>query len=141
MAHESCNTFRPPRIPEPEYSPVEYRGLYIDHLGPFSVESAQQAVGSGTHPGSRGLLNGPDSEVLRGFSEANTIAPSEDGWVPFVRSPAGQATSYQPSCGIDARVEIHPPTHVPGRGKYGLYCIGERGEEVAPSNGEMNRAE
>ena len=120
---------------------MEYRGFPIDPRGPFSVESARQGAGSVTHPGSRGLLkNGPDSGQLRGFSEANTIAHFEDGWVPVVRAPAGQAISYQPG-GIDARVEIYPPTHVHGRGKYGFYCIGERGEEVALSNGEMNRAE
>lgn len=145
MAPASYDNLRPPCIPELEYSPLEYRRLY---LGAFLVESAPLAVGSGTHSGSGmhprwgGLLNGPDSEQLRGFSESNTIGPSEDVSVPFVHPFAGQATSYQPSSGIGAWGEIHPPTHVPGRGKYGLYRIGERGEEVALSNGEsMNRAE
>ena len=121
---------------------MEYGGSYIDHLGPFSLESAQQAVSSGgTHLGSAGLLNGPHSKQLRGSSESNAIRLSEDVWVPFVRLPAGQATSYQPSGGIGARMEIHPPTHVSGRGKCGLYCIGEGEEEVALSSGEMKREE
>ena len=115
-----------------------YCGLYIDRLGPFLV---QQVISSGTHPGSGSLLNGPDPERPRDSSEENTIEPSEDIWVPFVRPPAGQATSCQPSGGIGARVEIHPPAHVPGRGKYELCCIGEGEEEVALSSGEMNRAE
>ena len=135
MARESCNNFRPPCIPELEYGPVEYRGLYIDPLGPFVVESAKKAVSSGTHPS---LVNGPDSEQPHGLGEANAIGPFEDIWVPFVRPPAGQATSCQQSGGIGARVEIHPPTHVPERGKCGLYCIGEEGEPL--SAGEMNRA-
>ena len=151
MTPASFNNLRPPCIPELEYSPLEYRRLY---LGAFSVESAPLAVSSGTHsgsgmhprlgglyPGWGSLLNVPDSEQLRGYSEANTIGPSEDVSVPFVHPFAGQATSYQPSSGIGAWGEIHPPTHVLGRGKYGLYRIGERGEEVALSNGEsMNRA-
>ena len=145
MAQELCNNFRPPGIPELEYSPMEYHELYIDHLGPFSIESARQPVrpglGSSTHPPSGGLVNGPDSEQLRCSSEENTIGPSEDAWVPFVCPLAGQTTSYQASGGIGAWVETHPPTHVPGRGEYGMYGIGERGEEVALSNGEMNRAE
>ena len=122
--------------------PMAYRGFSIDPLAPFSVESAvSSGVGSGTHPGSGGWLNGPDSDQLRDFSEANTIGPSEDIWVAFVRPLAGQATTCQPSGGIGVRVEIHPPTRVPGRGQYGLYCIGEKGEAVALSNGEINRAE
>ena len=124
---------------------MEYRELYIDHLGPFSVESAQQAVsssigsgiGSGTHLGSGGLLIGPDSKQLR---EANTIGSYEDIWFPFVCPSAGQATCQQ-SAGIGARVEIYPPAHVPGRGKYGLHCSSEEEEEVALSSGEMNREE
>ena len=141
MAHESCNNFRPPSIPELEYGPMEYRGLYIDRLGPLSVESAQRAVCSGMHPGSGRLLNGLDSEQPRGSSEANTIGLPHDIWVPFVRAHAGQATSCQRSGGIGARVEIHPSTRVPGRGKCGLYCIGERGKEVALGSGEINRGE
>ena len=133
---------------------MEYRGLYINHLDAFSVESAPQAVGSGTYPGSSmhlrrgglypgwdGLLNGPDFEQRLGFSEANTIGPAEDVWDPFVRPFAGQVTPYQPLGGIGAQVEIHPPTHVPGRGEYGLYCTNEREEEVPLSNGAMNREE
>ena len=142
MAQESYKTFRPPCISEFEYSPVEYGGSYIDLLGPCSVESAQQAVISGIgSDGSGILINGPGSEQLRVFSEANTIGPSEEVWVPFVCPPAGQATLYQPSGGTGARVEIHPPTHVLGRGKCGLYCIGEGEAEVALSSGEMNREE
>ena len=141
MAREPCNILRWLGIPEPEHSPMEHRGLSIDHLSPFSVESAQQAVASGTHPGSGGLLHGPDSEQLQGFGEVNTIAPYEERRVPFVRLPAGQATSSHPSGGIGAWVEIYPPTHVPGGGKYGLYSIGERGQEVTLSNGQINGAE
>ena len=118
-----------------------HRGLYFDPLGPFSVESAQRAVSSGTHLGSGSLLNGTDSEQPRGFGEANTIGPYEDIWVPFVRQPAGQTTSCQPSGGIGARVGIHPSTHVPGCGECGFYCISEGKEEVALSSGEMNREE
>ena len=144
MAQELCTDFRPPGIPELEYSPIEYDGLYIDHLGPFSIEPARQAVcpdlGSDGHRPSRGLLNGPDSEQLRGFSEANTIGPSEDVWVPFVWPLAGQATSYQASGGFRAWMETRPPAHVPGSGKCGMCGTGERGEEVALCNGEMNRA-
>ena len=141
-AQKLCNNFRPPGIPELEYSPMEYRGSYIDHLGPFSIESAQQAAcPSGTDRPSGGLVNDPGSEQLRGFSEANTIEPFEDVWVPCVCPLAGQATSYQASDAIRAGVETHPPTHIPVRGKYGMYGIGERGEEVALSNGEMHRAE
>ena len=145
MAQELYNNFRPLGIPELEYSPMEYHGLHIDHLGPFSIDSARPPVcpglGSSTHPPSGGLVNGPDSKQLRGFSEANTIGPYEDVRVPFVYPLAGQATSYQSSGGIGAWVEIHPPTHVPGGGKCGVYGIGERGEGVALSNGEMNWAE
>ena len=46
MARELCNTVRPPGIPELEYSSMEHRGLYIDHRGPFLVESAQRVVAS-----------------------------------------------------------------------------------------------
>ena len=120
---------------------MEYRGLYFDRLGPLSVESAQRAVSSGAHPGSGSLSNGPGSEQPRGFSEANTKGPSEDISVPFVCPSAGQATACQPSGSIGARVEIHPSTRVPGRGKYGLHCTDERGEEVVLSSGEINRAE
>ena len=145
MARESHNTSRLPCIPGLEYRPMEYRGLYIDHLDPFSVEFAQQDVSSGivsgTHLGSGGHLNSPDSEQLPEFSESDTIESSKYMWVPFVRPPAGQATPCQPSGGIGARVEIHPPSHVPGRGEYGLYSTSERGEEVALSNGGMNWAE
>ena len=120
---------------------MEYRGLYFNPLGPFSVESTQQPVSSGVHLGSGSLLNGPDSEQPHGFSEANTIGPYEGIWVPFMRQPAGQTTSCQPSGGIGTRVGIHPPTHVPGRGKCGLYCIGSGEEGVALSTGEMNKEE
>ena len=151
--HESSNNFRPPGPGiELEYSPARqiqlpepmtYRGFSIDRLGPFSVESAQavpSGIAPGMHPGSGDLLNGPDSEQLRGFSEANTIGFSEDVWVPFVRPGAGQTTSRQPLGSTGARVEVHPPTHAPGRGQHGMCCIGERGEEVELSNGGMNRA-
>ena len=121
---------------------MEYPRSYIDRLGPSLAESAPQAVGSGTHPGSTGLFHGPGSEPPRGFGEADTIGPFEDTWVPFARPPlpVGQATSYQPSGDIGARVEIHPPGHVPERGKYVTHRVSERGEEVALSDGYMNRA-
>ena len=106
--------------------------MFLDSLGSFLVESAQQAVNSDTCPGSSGLSNGPDSERPRGLSDANTIGASEDIWAPFVPPTAGQATPW---------VETHPPAHVPGRGKDGSYCVGEGEEEVALSSGEMNRAE
>jgi hypothetical protein len=51
FAHPSSNDF-PPWVPALEYRLTEYRGLYINHLDPFSVESARRAVGSRTHPGS-----------------------------------------------------------------------------------------
>ena len=98
------------------------------------VESAKKAVSSGTYPRSASLINGPDSEQPHDLSEVNSIGLSGDIWVPFVRPPAGQATPY----GIGARMKIHPPAHVPRRGKCGLYCIGE---EVALSSGEMNKEE
>ncbi len=122
---------------------MEYRWSCIDRLGPFLVDTAPYAVGSGTHPGTGGLLNGPGSEQPRGISEANTIGHYDDTWVLFARPPppVGQTTSYQPSGGIGARVEIHPPGHIPERGKHVMRRIGERGEEVALSDGEMNRAE
>ena len=148
MACESCNNIRPPGPAiELEYGPTQrmvYHGFPIDRLGPFSVESAQavaSGIASGMHPGSGDLLNGPDSEQLRSFSEADTIGSCEDIWVPFVRPGAGQATSYQRSGGNGARVEIHPPTYVPGREKYRSHCVSERGEEVELSSGEMNRAQ
>ena len=147
MAQEFCNDFRPPGIPELEYSPMEYRGSYIDHLDPFEIESGQQTVRpgleDGTHPVSGGLVNGPDSDQSCGFGEVHTISPSEGAWVLSVRPFAGQATSCQASSGIEPCVEawVESPSHVPGRGKYGMYGIGERGEEIALSNGEMNRAE
>ena len=145
MAQEFRNEFRPPGIPELEYSPMEYHGLYIDHLDPFSIEYPRKTacpdLGSGTHPLSVDLVNGPDSEQLRDFSEANTIGPYEDVWVPFSCPLAGQATSYQALGGIGAWMEIHPPTQVPGHDEYRMYSIRKKGEEVALSNGEMNRAE
>ena len=144
MAQELCNNLLPPGIPELEYNPMEYRRLYIDQLGPFEIESGQQAVREdGTHPVSGGLVNGPGSDQSCGFGEVHTISPSEGAWVPFVRPLAGQATSRQASSGIEPWVEawVESPSHVPGRGEYGMYGIGERGEEIALSNGEMNRAE
>ena len=121
---------------------MEYRRLYIDHIGPFSIESARQAAcPSGTDRPSGGLVNGPDSEQLCGFSEANTIEPFEDVWFPCVCPLAGQAASYQASDANRAGVATHPPAHISVRGKYGMYGIGERGQEVALSNGEMHRAE
>jgi len=118
---------------------VEYRGSYINHLDPFSVESAWHAVGSGTHPGSGGLSNGPIvSEQPCAFNEANLRGRSGDLWAPVVRPPVGQVASDLSSGGIGAQVGIHPPAHVPGRGIYGMYCIGKSGEEVTFSNGEMN---
>ena len=121
---------------------MEYPWSYIDRPGPSLAESAPQAVGSGTNPGSTGLLHGPGSELPRSFGEADTIEPFEDTSVPFARSPlpVGQATSYQPSGDSGARVEIHSPGHVPERGKYVTHRVGERGEEVALSDGYMNRA-
>jgi hypothetical protein len=138
FAQESQNNF-PPWVPAPEDRPTGYRGLYVNHLDPFSVESVWRAVGSGTRPRSGGLSNGLDSEPPCDFSEENPRGPSEDVLVPVVRPPAGQVMSCHSSGGIGARAEIHPRTHVPGRGKYGTYYISERGEEA--SNGEMNRAE
>ena len=139
---EELSNNLPPWDPTLEYKPMEYRGLHVNHLGPFSVESAQHAVGSdsSTHPGSGRLSNGLVSEQRRDFSEADPRGPSEDVWVPIVRPPTGQATSCHSSGGIGAQVEV-PPAHVPGRGQYGMYCIGERGEEPALGNGEMNRAQ
>ena len=115
---------------------MEYPWSYIDRLGPVLVESAPHAVGSGTHPGSGGLLHDPGSKLPHGFTEASTIGPYDDTWVPFARPPptAGQATSCQPSGGIGARVGIHPPGHAPERSKYVIHRVGERG-------GELNRAE
>jgi hypothetical protein len=133
---ESRNNF-PPWVPALEDRPTEYRESYVNHLDPFSVEPARRAVGSGTHPGSGGLSNGPVFERPCDFSEANPRGPSKDVLVPVVRPPARQEMSYH---GIGGRVGIHPLTHVPERGRDGMYCIGERGE-VALGNGEMNRAE
>jgi hypothetical protein len=140
IAQRSSNNF-PPWVPALEYRPTEDRGLYINYLDPFSVESALRAVGSGAHPGSGSLSNGPVSERPCAFSEANPIGPPEGAWAPVARSPAGQVMSYHSLGGIGAQVETHPPTHAPGRGKHGVHCNGEREEEVALSNGEMNRAE
>ena len=138
MARESSNNFRPPCIPKVEYSPVGYHRSYIDRLGPVLVESAPHAVGSDMHPGSRGLSHGPGSELRHGRSVANTIGPYEDTRFPFARHPPPAGRS---SGDIGARVEIHPPGHVPEHGKYVMHRIGEMGEEVALSDGEMNRAE
>jgi hypothetical protein len=115
--------------------------MYVNHLDPSLVESSRRAVGSGTHPGSGGLSNGPGFERSCAFSEATFREPSEDVLVPVVRHPRGQVTSCHSSGGIGAQVETHPPAHVPGCGKYGMHCNGEREEGVALSNGEMNRAE
>jgi hypothetical protein len=136
FAQESRDNI-PPWVPGIEYRPTEYRGLYVNHVNPFSIEPAPDAVGSGTHHGSGGQSNGPVFKRPCDFSEANPRGPSKDVLVPVVRPPARQVMSYH---GIGGRVGIHPLTHVPERGRDGMYCIGERGE-VALGNGEMNRAE
>ena len=142
FAQESSNNFRS-WDPAPEYKLMGYRGLYVNDFSPLSVESAQHAVcsDSSTHPGSGGLSNGRVPKQPCAFGEAYPRGPSEDVWVPIEGPPAGQAMPCHSSGGIGARVEIHPPAHVPGRGEHGMYCIGERGEEPALGNGEMNRAE
>ena len=140
FAEESSKNV-PPWDPAPEYRVMEYRGLYVNHLDPFSGQSARHTVGSGTHPESGGPSNGAASEKPCAFSEANPRGPPEDVLVPLVRLPTGQVTSCHSSGGIGARVEVNPPAYVPGRGQYRIYCISERGEERALGNGEMNRAE
>ena len=121
---------------------MEHRGPYINHLSPSSVESAWYAVGSSTHLGSGDLSNGPiASERPYSFNEVNPRGRSEDVWAPVARPPVGQMASGHSSRGIGAQVGIHPLAHVPGRGIYGMYCIGKSGEEVKFSNGEMNWAE
>ena len=141
FAQESSNSF-PPWDPALEYRLTRYRGLYVNDLGPLSVESVQHAVGSDskTHPGSGGLSNDRGPEQPCAFSEANPRGPSKDVWVPIVRPPAGQAMTCHSSGGIGTPVEINPTAHVPGRGQYGMYCTGERGEERALGDEEMNRA-
>jgi len=127
----------PPWVPALEYRPTEYKGLYIDHLGPFSVESSRCPVGSSTHSGLGHLSNAP---VLRGsctFNEANPRGPSEDVWGPVVRPPAGQVASDHSSGSTGAQVG----NHVPGCGIYRMHCIGKSGEEVTFSNGDKNRAQ
>ena len=114
--------FPPPRIPVLEYRPMELRRQYINNLpDSFSVESVQQAVGSGTLGESGRLSKG----------QRNIRKPSDDVWVPSTRPPAGQVTSCKSSGGTGAGAEIHPTTHVPGPSKDVMYRIGERGEEVA----------
>ena len=140
FAHELSNNFSP-WDPTLEYRLKEYRGLYVNHLDPFLIEYARHAVGSGTHPGSGGLSHGAVSERPCAFSEANPRGHFEDVLVPIVCPPPGQAMPCESSGDIGARVAAHPPAHVPGRGQYGMYCIGEKGEEPALGNGEMNRAE
>jgi hypothetical protein len=141
IGQESSNDFQPPYIPVLEYRPMEHRGSYINHfLGPLSIESAQEAVGSGLHPECVTLSNDYSSPRMRSLNETNTRKPSEDAWVPFAHSPARQAASCKPSGGFGARVEVHPNTHESRHGQYGMYCS-KRGDGVALSKGEMAGAE
>jgi len=128
----------PPWVPAFEHRPTESRGLYINHLDPFWVESSRRAVGSSTHSGSGRLSNGPVSEWPCAFNEANPIGRPENVWVPVVRPHVGQVASGHSSGGIDAQLG-DTPTHLPGRGIYGMCCIGKTGEEVTFSNGDRNR--
>jgi len=131
----------PPWVPAFEYRPTKNRGLYINHLDPFSVESSRRAVGSSTHLDSGGLSNGYISEQPYAFNEANPRGRSEDVWGPVVRPPPGQEMSGYSSGGIGAQVGTHPPAHLPGHGIYAAHGICKSGEEVTFSNGNRNREE
>jgi len=89
------------------------------------------------YSGSGCLSNAPVSGRPCAFNEANHRGRSENVWGPVVRPSVGQVASGHPdpSGATGAQVE----THVPGRGIYGMCCIGKTGEEVTFGNEGRNR--
>jgi len=128
-ASQALSNNFPPWVPVLEYRPMEYRGPNVYYLDPFSVKPVPYY---GMHHGSGGLSNSHVSEQPWASYEANPRGPSEDVVCP----PAGQVMSGHSSGGISTQVGIHPPTHVPERGIFGMHGIGRSGEENPFSSGD-----